>query len=62
MAYKRKTRDVFEIQGDYGNGYEYICEEETLREAKKTLAEYDENELQYPHRIRRKRERIANVG
>ena len=59
MAYKRKTRDVFEIQGNYGCGWETLLEEETLSDAKKQLRCYNENEANYPHRIKRHREKIS---
>ena len=62
MVYKRKTRDVFEIQGDYGNGWETVCAEETLSDAKKQLRCYDENETNYPHRIKRCRVKITEEG
>ena len=59
MAYKRKTRDVFEIQGNYGCGWETLLEEETLSDAKTQLRCYNENEANYPHRIKRHREKIS---
>jgi hypothetical protein len=55
MAYKikipkaRKTKEVFVIQGNYGQGWEDVTEEEKFSEAKARLKEYDENES-YPHR------------
>ncbi len=42
--YKRKTVDEYELQGDYGNGWEYILTEETMSAAKKRKKEYAENE------------------
>ena len=61
MAYIRKTRDVYEIQVNYGfNGYECVTCEETLMDAKRTLRDYRENEPQYPSRIIKKREKISN--
>lgn len=44
MSYKRKTRDVFEIRGDYGHGPECVTAEVTRREARERLREYRENE------------------
>lgn len=58
MAYQRKTKDVFEVQGDYGLGWETVCEEETMADAKKQMRCYNVNERQYPHRIKKRRERI----
>lgn len=59
MAYQRKTRDLFAIQGDYGLGWETVCEEETMADAKKQLRYYNENETLYPHRIKKRRERLG---
>lgn len=53
MAYIRKTVDVYELQGNYGygDGYEYILEEEDRKEARERLKEYRENAPQYSYRI-----------
>lgn len=59
MSYIRKTRDVWEIQINYGQGYEYECAEFSRAEAKRTLWEYRINCPQYPARIIKKRERIT---
>lgn len=59
MAYQRKTKDVFDIQGDYGCGWETVCEEETLADAWKQLHCYNKNETQYLHRIKKRRERLG---
>jgi DNA polymerase IIIc chi subunit len=50
MPYQRKTRDLFVVQT--------VTAEETLREARARLREYRENEPQYPHRIKTKREPV----
>lgn len=52
--YERKTTDVYELQGNYGNGWEYILTEETMSAAKKRKKEYSENEG-IPLRIVKKR-------
>lgn len=52
--YIRKTKDEYEIQGHYGQGWEMVTTEETWREAKNQLKCYNENEP-YPHRIKKKR-------
>ncbi len=59
--YERKTKDVWEIQGNYGCGWEYICEEESRADAKAQLRCYDKNEPQYPHRIKKRRVKIEKV-
>jgi hypothetical protein len=49
MAYE------YEVQGNYGQGWEMVTTEDDPNEAKKRLQEYDENEPQYPHKIVKKR-------
>lgn len=44
MSYKRKTRDEFQIHGDYGQGFEEVTCYDTWREAKQGVREYRENE------------------
>ena len=55
MIYKRKTKDEWEIQGNYGHGWEMVTVEETWKEAKAQLRVYRENEPQYRHRAIKKR-------
>ena len=45
MAYE------YEVQGNYGQGWEMVTTEDTPIEAKQRLKEYNENEPQYPHKI-----------
>jgi len=52
MTYTRKTVDEWEVQGNYGQGWEMVTTEETFKDAKTQLKCYNENETQYPHRIR----------
>lgn len=40
---RRKLKDEFEIQGNYGYGWDVECTEETRREANARLKEYREN-------------------
>ena len=35
---------VYEIEGDYGNGWEVVTREDTIQEARKRLKEYVDNE------------------
>lgn len=60
MAYVRKTKDVWYIQGYYTPeyGFEDVCEAETFKEAKLLKKAYDENEICVLHRIVKRRERI----
>lgn len=57
--YKRKTRDIWEVQGNYGYGWDMVTTEESHKEAIAMLKCYQENERNYPHRIVKKRERIT---
>ena len=54
---------AYAVQGYYSRhyGWETVCEEETRAEAIGRLREYDENEPQYAHRIRRVR-RVAEAA
>ena len=60
MGRERKTRDTFEVQGNYGygHGYEVVTTEEDRIEARRALREYRENEPGVPFRIVKRRERI----
>lgn len=58
MAYQRKTRDVWCLWVNYGQGYELELTEETREEARQRLKEYKENCPQYPCHITKHRERI----
>ena len=57
MKYTRKTVDEYEIQGNYGQGWEMVTTEETRKEARVQLKCYNDNEP-YAHRIIKKRVRI----
>lgn len=59
MAYVRKTRDEYEVQGCYCGEWDVLTTEDNYYRAKKTLKSYDENEKNYPHRIVKKRVKIA---
>lgn len=58
MGYKRKTRDIWEVQGLYCGTWETLTTEATRKEAKAQKACYDTNERGTCHRIIKKRERI----
>ena len=54
--YKRKTTDIYEVQGLYEYyGYELLTTETTFKEARQRLREYRENEGGV-YRIVKKRE------
>lgn len=43
MAYIRKTCDRYDIETNYGYGWDVECSEDTLKEARRTVKEYEEN-------------------
>lgn len=55
MAYKRKTEDEYEIQGDYGQGWEMVTTEVTRRLAIDQIKCYRYNEPGKCFRIVKKR-------
>jgi hypothetical protein len=55
--YKRRTIDEYEVQGNYGHGWEMVITEETRKAAKEQRKCYDNNET-YPHRIVKKRVKL----
>lgn len=57
MTYQRKTRNEFQIHGDYGygHGFEEVTAEDTRKEAIQRLHEYRENEPGVPFKIVTKR-------
>jgi len=46
---RRKMKDEFEIQGNYGHGWDVECTEETRKEANQRLKEYRENAVLFAH-------------
>lgn len=56
--YVRKTRDVWHLLINYGQGEEHECTEFSRKDALEQLRTYRANCPQYPARIVRKRERI----
>lgn len=60
MAYKRKTRDEWEIQGNYGQGWEMVTVEDSWKAAKAQAKTYRQNEPQYRHRIVKKRVKLGH--
>ena len=53
--YVRKTEDEFDIEGDYGQGFELVTCEVTRPAAKTTLKDYRANEPGILFRIRKHR-------
>lgn len=52
--YERKTKDVYVLFGDYGNGYEEVLEEDTRAEANEQLKTYRENAPEYSFYVKKK--------
>lgn len=60
MAYVRKTKDEYVLQCNYGygDGWEDVFTEETMKEAKKQKKVYEENMPQYPYKIVKRRVKL----
>jgi hypothetical protein len=60
--YTRKTKDEYQIKGDYGygHGFEEVCSEDTKPEAIKRLKEYRQNEPGTPFKIVKKRIKVED--
>lgn len=59
--YKRKTVDVFEIEGYYAHGWECVTLETSHKEARARLKEYRDNEPNAVFRLVIKREKIVKT-
>ena len=58
MAYKRKTKDEYEILGLWYGTWELETCEDSILEAKKRLKEYRENQPEVSHKMVIKRIKI----
>lgn len=58
MSYTRKTRDVWHILINYGQGWEHETTELSRADAKAQLRCYRDNCPQYPAKSKKTRERI----
>lgn len=61
MARERKTIDEYDIQGDYGGGYETLHCEPTHWAARQAIKEYRENEPGTLFRIKKQRVHKHNL-
>lgn len=62
MAYTRKTRDRYDIETNWGYGWDAECSEYTWKEARQTYKEYVENSCgRYRVRITKHREKIEEI-
>ena len=61
MAYKRITKDTWEIQVDYGygDGFEFVAGYDTRKEARLEKMNYVANTPQYPSRVKMVRSKIT---
>lgn len=57
MPYERKTVDVFEVQGDYGQGWECVYGSYDRKDARARLAEYRENDPKHSYKLVKVREK-----
>ena len=58
MAYIRKTKDIFVLLANYGQGFEEEIIEYSYKDIKLRLKEYRDNCPQYRFTYKRKREKI----
>lgn len=58
MAYQRKTKDVWILEGKYDGEWCCLLEEETRNEAWEQFRVYTKNEPFTEHRVRKIRERL----
>jgi len=61
VSRQRVTRDVWDVRGDYGHGYETVTAETSREEAKTRLREYRENEPGVAFKLVKTRERIEGA-
>jgi hypothetical protein len=60
--YIRKTEDEFEIQGNYGFGYEMVTTETNRKDAREQIETYRASEPGIPFRWVKKRVKIDEVS
>lgn len=58
--YKRKTKDIWVVQGFYCGSWEDLTASYNYREARADFKAYRENEIGVAHRMIIRRERIEN--
>ena len=59
MVYVRKTEDEYDIEGDYGQGFEVVTCESTWKDAKAQIKIYRENEPGVAFRIKHHRVKVV---
>lgn len=58
MAYTRKTRDEYDIEQNWGQGWEVVCSEDTASEARQRRKEYRANQPEASVRIKKRRVKL----
>ena len=58
MAYTRKTKDLWDIEGYYAGGWEAVTCEESWKAAREQVKAYRENERGTSFRVRKYREKV----
>lgn len=53
--YKRKTHDEYLVEQNWGQGWEVVCKEDTLKDGNERLDEYYDNQPDIPVRLRKVR-------
>lgn len=48
----------YDIQGDYGHGWETVTSEDNLKDARQTIKDYRENEPGIPFKLKRVKEKL----
>jgi hypothetical protein len=62
MTYVRKTQDEYDIEGYYTAeyGWEVVCTEHNMKDARAQIKLYRSNAPEYSYRIRKRRVKIEN--
>jgi predicted TIM-barrel fold metal-dependent hydrolase len=62
MAYKRKTEDVWIILQHCGEGWEEVSAESSWKDTRRALAEYRENQPEYPVKAKKTRMKLETAA
>lgn len=55
LAYQRKTRDEYDLLGNWGYGWDYLLTEDSVEKIKLRLKEYRENDPRADYKIEKHR-------
>lgn len=59
--YKRKTKDVYILFGNWGYGWDEVLEEDTFKEIKMRYKEYVENDKRAIFQVKKARRKIEQI-